>query len=131
MNVYQINHDGVFLGVVLADQDPMNEGNFLIPAGCVEIAPPDFSNEQFARWDGAEWTIEDMPAPEPQPEPTPIDPAEEARSKRDALLFECDWTQIVDAPVDQVMWANYRQLLRDVPAQSEFPQNINWPVQPE
>lgn len=131
MNVYQINHDGIFAGVVLADQDPLNEGNFLIPSGCVEIAPPDFSNEQFARWDGTSWIIEDMPTPEPTPQPAPIDTALEARAERNAMLAASDWTQLVDAHVDQVIWANYRQLLRDVPAQPEFPTNINWPTKPE
>jgi hypothetical protein len=47
------------------------------------------------------------------------------------MLAASDWTQLVDAHVDQVIWANYRQLLRDVPAQPEFPTNINWPTKPE
>ena len=54
----------------------------------------------------------------------------QARSKRDRLLAQSDWTQVVDAPVDQAAWATYRQALRDVPAQAGFPENIDWPDVP-
>ena len=53
------------------------------------------------------------------------------RSKRNSLLSRSDWTQVVDAPVDKVAWANYRQALRDVPNQSDFPLDITWPTEPE
>ena len=56
---------------------------------------------------------------------------ESARSQRDRLLTESDWTQVSDAPVDQQAWADYRQALRDVPQQSGFPTDINWPTKPE
>jgi len=56
--------------------------------------------------------------------------ATEARNKRDNLLSQTDWTQVVDAPVDQTAWATYRRALRDVPAQASFPENIDWPVSP-
>ena len=56
--------------------------------------------------------------------------ADSARSQRDKLLAECDWTQVLDAPVDQTAWATYRQALRDVPAQSGFPNSIDWPIKP-
>jgi hypothetical protein len=55
------------------------------------------------------------------------------RKTRDFLLKKSDWTQLADAPVDKVAWATYRQSLRDVPEQEEFPDpnNINWPDAPE
>lgn len=53
-----------------------------------------------------------------------------ARTLRNALLAECDWTQVDDAPVDKAVWAAYRQELRDITAQSGFPLNINWPIKP-
>lgn len=40
---------------------------------------------------------------------------ERMRNTRDRLLYESDWTQLLDAPVDQVAWAAYRQELRDAP----------------
>jgi hypothetical protein len=54
----------------------------------------------------------------------------EARAKRSALLAASDWTQVIDAPVDQATWAVYRQALRDITAQAGFPETINWPVAP-
>jgi hypothetical protein len=56
--------------------------------------------------------------------------AAEVRTERDAKLTESDWTQVVDAPVDQVAWATYRQALRDIPEQAGFPNTINWPTEP-
>lgn len=53
------------------------------------------------------------------------------RSKRRNLLETSDWTQIADAPVDKQAWAAYRQLLRDIPDQPDFPYNIVWPTPPE
>lgn len=56
--------------------------------------------------------------------------ASEARAKRNALLTASDWTQVIDAPVDQVVWAAYRQALRDITGQKGFPETIKWPVAP-
>ena len=50
------------------------------------------------------------------------------RKKRDLLLEESDWTQLVDAPVDRDAWARYRQALRDLPQQEGFPGEVVWPV---
>ncbi len=59
--------------------------------------------------------------------------AAEARKKRNALLTSSDWvvTKAAEssAPLD-FEWASYRQALRDVPQQSGFPANIDWPVAP-
>jgi len=60
--------------------------------------------------------------------------AENARSSRDALLAGCDWTQLPDSPLsdaDKTAWATYRTALRDVPSQSGFPGNIDWPTPPD
>ena len=56
--------------------------------------------------------------------------ADEARTHRDALLSQSDWTQVPDAPVDQSAWAEYRQALRDLPQQAGFPTDIDWPTKP-
>lgn len=52
------------------------------------------------------------------------------RTERNKILFDSDWTQVADAPVDQAAWATYRQALRDVPAQEGFPNTVDWPTQP-
>jgi len=67
---------------------------------------------------------------EPDPGPSEEQLAAQARSQRDALLSQSDWTQVSDAPVDQTAWAEYRQALRDLPQQAGFPTEITWPVKP-
>ena len=54
----------------------------------------------------------------------------EVRQQRNALLSDCDWTQLPDAPVPAAPWAAYRQELRDVTAQSGFPWDVVWPEAP-
>jgi len=57
--------------------------------------------------------------------------AKEIRSQRNTKLSESDWTQVADAPVNKAAWATYRQALRDVSAQANFPWEVTWPTQPE
>ena len=128
MNVYQTDIDGVYVGATTADQDPLDSNNWLIPAGCVETAPPTIIDSQLAKWSGTEWAVEDIPVAEPDPEP--VVPEDLARAKRNRLLSTSDWTQVDDAPVDKSAWATYRQLLRDVPSQAGFPNTITWPTKP-
>ena len=55
--------------------------------------------------------------------------AEEVRSERDSLLSETDWMASTDVTLSDA-WRTYRQALRDVPAQSDFPNNVTWPTKP-
>jgi hypothetical protein len=57
--------------------------------------------------------------------------ASQIRQERNTLLSECDWTQVSDAPVNQVAWQTYRQALRDVTSQEGFPYSVTWPTKPE
>lgn len=56
--------------------------------------------------------------------------AKAVREQRNQKLKDSDWSQVADAPVDKAVWAAYRQVLRDVPAQTGFPWEVNWPVAP-
>ena len=56
--------------------------------------------------------------------------ADEVRAERDRLLTASDWTQIADAPVVSLEWQSYRQALRDIPQQSGFPDDVEWPTPP-
>lgn len=56
--------------------------------------------------------------------------AKSVRQQRGEKLKDSDWTQVIDAPVDQAAWATYRQALRDITAQEGFPWTITWPEQP-
>ena len=54
------------------------------------------------------------------------------RLERDILLRDSDWTQFGDSPLSdskKTEWATYRQSLRDLPAQSGFP-NVDMPTKP-
>ena len=52
-----------------------------------------------------------------------------ARDKRNDLLAATDWTANSDVTMTTEMTA-YRTLLRNLPAQADFPTTINWPTAP-
>lgn len=52
------------------------------------------------------------------------------RDERNRRLKSSDWTQVPDAPVDREAWAEYRQALRDLPANTDDPRNVVWPEPP-
>lgn len=53
------------------------------------------------------------------------------RFRRDRMLAASDWTQLPDVPLaTKEAWATYRQALRDVTAQSGFPDTVEWPAPP-
>lgn len=56
--VWQTDAAGVLVGPVLAEPSPLEEGVWLIPGGCVTVAPPTPGAGERARWTGAEWVVE-------------------------------------------------------------------------
>ena len=82
------------------------------------------------RWDGTQTVLrteEEMEA-----DRLPVITAQ-ARAQRDKLLADCDWTQVLDAPIDSATreaYRAYRQALRDIPDQEGFPGTITWPELP-
>lgn len=59
--------------------------------------------------------------------------ADTARIERNRLLVETDWTQTLDAPLEAGMvelYKEYRQDLRDIPEQLDFPYKVDWPKEP-
>ena len=59
--------------------------------------------------------------------------AKVVRDDRNRRLADCDWTQLADSPLDldgKAAWALYRETLRMVPQQPDFPWEINWPPMP-
>ena len=70
-------------------------------------------------------------------EPNPQFPNANAEQKmaqlrlwRNAELAATDWTMIADVPTDKTAWAEYRQALRDLPAQNEIAEEIELPTKP-
>lgn len=133
MLVYSYNQDGYFVGTDFAFPDPMTPGEYLIPAQATNVPPPVFKQNERAKWNGEEWEIEAIVPPAPEPAPSQEELAAQARSDRNALLAESDWTQLPDVPftlTEREHWRTYRQALRDVPQQEDFPTTINWPTAP-
>jgi hypothetical protein len=57
--------------------------------------------------------------------------AEEIRAERNQKLVESDWSQVVDTPqAIKDKWAPYRQQLRDLTTQPQFPHVVVWPDTP-
>lgn len=52
------------------------------------------------------------------------------RHWRNEELKSTDWTQVEDAPVDKLVWAEYRQALRDLPTSNSNPRKIELPEKP-
>lgn len=92
----------------------------------LEEATPTFDSET-ARWSQV-WLVRDLTEAELQQRTD--GQASSVRSERNARLASCDWTQLVDAPGETLIWANYRQSLRDVPSQEGFPWEVQWPEKP-
>jgi hypothetical protein len=118
MQVYQTDNEGFFLGVTYADPSPLEDGVWLIPAGCVENPPPDFQVNQRARWVINKWVVEDIPPPPipeqvPEPGPPTIEEIQSLRQsaytrEADPLFFE--W-QAGETTKEE--WEAKRQEIRD------------------
>lgn len=125
MIVYQFREgDLVYIGSA-----EVPDGPFLPPYTTLEV-PPTRPGYHAVMRDG--WILVEGDAPPPASfvGPEPFDYAAAVRAERNAKLTVCDWTQLADAPVDDLAWAIYRQALRDVPRQDGFPLNVVWPEPP-
>ena len=54
---------------------------------------------------------------------------EALRWQRNKLLSETDWMAMSDYTMSDP-WKNYRQALRDLPANTSDPESPNWPTKP-
>ena len=60
--------------------------------------------------------------------------SEIVRKRRNNYLLETDWVDNALTRIGQEkynLWQEYRQALRDLPQQSDFPLSIVWPSKPE
>lgn len=61
------------------------------------------------------------------------EPANGVRAERELKLTCCDWTQTLDAPLDEplkLLWRDYRQALRDITVTFARPEDVVWPTPP-
>lgn len=59
---------------------------------------------------------------------------QELRQERNKRLTDCDWVTLKAYSTQKVVpkaWRDYMQALRDLPANTEDPENPVWPVPPE
>lgn len=71
-----------------------------------------------------------------QPSDTEEEMARKMRVFRNFALLQCDWTQLPEnvrrlTEEQQAAWAEYRQALRDIPAQDGFPFSVAFPTNPD
>lgn len=74
------------------------------------------------------WTVVDKTAQEFNVDKYEI--AKTVRAERNLRLSKCDWTQLPDTVVDKSVWATYRQQLREISTQPNFPWEVTWPEEP-
>ena len=61
-------------------------------------------------------------------------PKKEVRELRNRLLTDTDWVVVKHNELGTSIpqeWLDYRQALRDITEQSGFPDNVEWPQEPE
>lgn len=115
---------GRFLSAEMADADPMEAGNWLIPANATEIKPPDTDGRLWPFWTGTGWDMRDVLAAERELY---------VRRLRDEQLAASDWTQLPDAPLEKNArdaWRNYRKALRDLSKNPAWP-FVELPAKPD
>ena len=57
--VFQTDRLGLFTGTAEAEESPLEPGVFLIPGGCVEVAPPKIPANKGACWSNGKWVLVD------------------------------------------------------------------------
>ena len=91
--------------------------------------------EWVLRGDELEWLSPDIPQPTEAEIQAELDrliteqPLVELRAKRNQLLTETDYLALADSTLTDEM-RDYRQALRDLPANTEDPANPVWPTKP-
>lgn len=76
--VSQLDKNCYFVGGATAFKDILGSG-FLLPAGCIDVAPPDVPDGKRAKWDKGKFIFEAIPTP-PDP-PKPPEPTPEEKRK--------------------------------------------------
>lgn len=136
---YVFDDNGYMIGEGICQIDPLETKAagreiFIMPANSTEIEPPPEKDGFKIKWNGSEWIYEELPTEkEEKREKTKEEKEQAARNERNLRLTFTDWTQLPDAPLtaeQKAAYATYRQALRDVPAQSGFPDAIEWPEEP-
>ena len=109
--VSQLDNNGYFIGVTMADESPLEEGVFLIPAGAVDSSPPSIPEGKLARWNG-EWVLEDIPQPvtdEPPVAPEPFKPKSVTMRQARLALLEAGHYSSVQTAINAIQDSTLKQ----------------------
>jgi len=138
MKIYHYdNITKIFTGEGEADKNPIRENDYIIPAFCTLIKPPEIDfNKQEIFWSGTDWQVKDIPTPEPDPKPDPEISENSAwqiiYDKKERLLRGTDYRVLPDAnPETKELWLAYRETLRNITESFSTPEGVIWPVPPE
>jgi len=129
--------DALGVDPVLAAPKPDPSGDYksVVRDGVVQDANGNWvqawtEREMFTEYtdeDGVTHSVADQQAAYDASESAKL--AKNERAKRDELLKETDHYGLSDVTMSAEM-ATYRQALRDVPQQTDFPSTISWPEKP-
>lgn len=141
MKIYHYHpNSGSYLGHSIADQSPLEENIYLIPAYATLLPPLAVGEGEQNRFDGTAWQVVPIPAPPPPTEQTLV---EIALHKRTELLMRAahvmaplqdalDLGTATEAEIDLLkQWKAYRVALNRVVEQSNYPHEIVWPEMPQ
>jgi hypothetical protein len=94
--VCQLDTNGLFVGLTTADESPLEEGVYLLPAGTVDAPEPEHKDGFNSKWNGSVFVK--VPVPKPKTEPVATPPSV-AQLKAQALAQ----TRIERAPIVNVL----------------------------
>ena len=122
MKYSQLNKNNVYIGKV--DGIPGDvPGSWYSPNSmCIEGDPP---TDEPGKWKHTNGTWEEY---------AQEDKAKDIRQERDMLLAGTDYLMMPDYPMSELARENlkvYRQALRDIPEQPDFPNSVVWPIKGE
>jgi hypothetical protein len=69
--VVQLDDNGYFIGMSVADESPLEPGIYHMPRGTVDADLPNIPDGHLAKWEG-EWIFEPIPVSELEPEVAPV-----------------------------------------------------------
>lgn len=140
MKIYHYHpNSGNYLGHSIADQSPLEENIYLIPAYATSLPPLAVREGEQNKFDGTAWQAIPIPTPPPPTEQTLI---EIALNKRIELLMKAahaiaplqdavDLETATQAEIDLLkQWKAYRVAVNRVVEQSDYPNEIAWPAIP-
>jgi len=87
MNVFHYHPEtGVYLGVSVADESPLEPGEFLIPANATHTQPPEPQDGFDIRFSNGAWGYSPITEPEIEPTPDPVVTDDMVNIYRDARI---------------------------------------------